>query len=71
LTSVVCQEFDCTPEEADRQDTARCLRIIDLRAFARAWYEMESGVEQKDLTPGPMLAKVVEIQVKRAKGEIE
>jgi hypothetical protein len=67
----VCREFDCTPEEADRQDVARCVRIMDLRAFARSWYEIESGVEQKDLTVGPMLEKVVEIQVKRAKGEIE
>lgn len=44
---------------------------MDLRAFVHSWQQVESGVEQKDLTPGPMLKKVIEIQVKRAKGELE
>jgi len=71
LASVVCQEFGCLPDEADRQDVTRIKEIMHLREFARSWQEVESGVEQKSLTPGPMLAKVIEIQVKRAKGEID
>ena len=43
---------------------------MELRRFAESWQEIESGVSQEDLTKGPMLAKVLEVQIKRVKGEI-
>jgi hypothetical protein len=42
-----------------------------LRSFARSWHEVDSGVEQKDLTQDPMLEKVMLVHIKRAKGEID
>jgi len=32
--------------------------------------EIESGVKQEDLTPGPMLDMALEVKVKRMKGEL-
>ena len=34
-----------------------------LRTFAHSWRQVESGVEQKDLTRGPMLEKVIKVQL--------
>jgi hypothetical protein len=42
-----------------------------LRAFASAWHEVDSGVEQSELTPNPMLEQVMLVHIKRAKGEID
>jgi len=71
MTSAICEEFGCTPDVADQQDTAVCKRIMALRRYRDSWVEIESGVEQKALTKGPMLEKVIDVQVARAKGEID
>lgn len=68
---MVCTEFNCLPDEADRQDTARIRHILNLRRFFESWTEVESGKPQAELTKGPMLEKVLLVQIKRAKGEID
>jgi len=64
----VCQEFGCTPSEADRQDVTRCRRIMRLRRFSEAWQQIEDGVKQDDLTKGPMLETALKVNLMRVKG---
>lgn len=75
MTSVICQEFDCTPSQAEKEDVAACLEIIGLRRFAEAWHAVEGGMAQEDLAKqfgnSQALKDVVTVQVKRAKGEID
>lgn len=71
MTSVICEEFNLAPDVADRQDIALCKRIMVLRRYRDAWVEVEAGVEQAKLTPGPGLEHVLDVHVARAKGEID
>jgi hypothetical protein len=68
---VVCQEFNCLPDEAERQDSWQIRRILALRSFAHSWGEIDKGVEQKDLTKTPQLENVMLVHIKRARGEID
>lgn len=70
MTSAVCEEFGCTPSEAEEQDVALCKRIMALRRYRDSWVEVNAGVEQSKLTKGPMLEKVLEVQIARVKGQI-
>ena len=71
MTSAICEEFGCTPEEAERQDVALCKRIMALRRYRDAWSEVNvRKLPQDQLTKGPWLEKVIDVQVKRRRGQI-
>jgi hypothetical protein len=44
---------------------------MSLRRFAEAWQEVESGTPQEKLTKSPAMERVLLVQIKRAKGEID
>ena len=56
---------------ADRQDIALCKRIMALRRYRDSKAEVDGGVEQKNLTKGWALEKVIEVTKARMKGEVE
>lgn len=70
MTSAICEEFHCTPDEAERQDIALCKRIMALRRYRDSWAEVESGVPQEKLTKSTMLETVLKVQIGRVKGEL-
>lgn len=75
MTSVICQEFHCTPSQAEREDIASCLEIMGLRRYAEAWQAVEGGMAQEELEKqfagSAALKNVITVQVKRARGEID
>lgn len=51
---------------------AECLTIMSLRRYAEAWHEVEVEKRpQAELTQGPAMEKVLLVQIKRARGEID
>jgi hypothetical protein len=49
LTSAVCEEFGCTPDEADEQDPVRCKEIMALRRYRDIHHLVSGGTKQADL----------------------
>jgi hypothetical protein len=71
MTSSICEEFNLAPDVAERQDIALCKRIMALRRYRDSWYEVNvAKLEQKKLTVGWGLEKVIEVQRARMKGEV-
>lgn len=75
MTSVVCQEFGCTPSQAEQEDIGECLEIIGLRRYAEAWRAVEDGMPQEELAErfgnSEALKNVITVQIKRVRGEID
>jgi len=72
MTSSICEEFGVPPDVAERQDIALCKRIMQLRRYRDSWHEVNvAKTEQKNLTTGWALEKVIEVQKARMKGEID
>jgi len=63
LTSAVCEEFSCPPDVADRQDVARCTRIMELRRYRDAHQLIARGTKQEDLPDTPMVEKAKLVQI--------
>ena len=59
---MVCREFNCLPDEADRQDAARCLKIIRLRRYEEAREMVANATSDTKLPDSPMIERVVEAQ---------
>lgn len=71
MTSAVCQEFGCLPDEADRQDVARIKRIMSLRRYAEVKAHIDAGAKMEEIPQTSMLETVLKVQVKRARGELD
>ena len=59
----MCEEFHCTPEEADLQDVGRCLNIIEMRTYRNARQILEDATSDTKLPDSPMIPKVIEAQI--------
>ena len=62
MTSLICREFGCLPEEADRQPVARCFKIMRLRRYQEARELVESATGDTKLPDSPMIENVVMAQ---------
>lgn len=50
LESRICEEFGCTPVEAVQQPLGLTLRIMTLRAYARAKHELDHAKDESEVT---------------------
>ena len=55
MTSRVCEEFNCPPDVAGRQDYNTCLRIMELRGYSAVKRAIESAT--KDNPPPEEITK--------------
>jgi len=62
VTSIVCREFNCLPDEADRQEAARCFKIIRLRRYEEAREMVVNATSDTKLPDSPMIENVVMAQ---------
>jgi hypothetical protein len=62
MTSLICREFNCLPEEADRQSAARCFRIVRLRRYEEARDLLANADRDTKLPDSPMIENVVMAQ---------
>ncbi len=65
LISRICEEFDCTPEEALRQDGRLTMDIIELRGYARAKEALKKAKSKEDVPDSPMVDMVFAVQEER------
>lgn len=62
LLSRICEEFQCTPDVALRQDASLALDIMELRAYAQAKAALEQAKSEQDVPKSPMVDRVFEVK---------
>lgn len=62
IISRICEEFSCTPSEAIRQPLGLTLRIIELRAYARAKQALAEAQSETDVPQTPAVEWVWEVE---------
>lgn len=62
LISRLCEEFGIPPSVAVREPLALCLRIVEMRAYARVREAARNASQDEQIPKGPLADLVFEIE---------